>query len=179
MKSESSVLIIILIIFIRSAIYSQHETVSNGKWYWPSTWSTDPNSTFYPGENDDVVINHDVSEGGECRNLTVNESGRILVGGIIVHGNVINSGYIGDDPNHDSDEFTARFYGDIANAGTMSIQTTYLRGTSDQNIKGGDEVVTVLGACYDTDPNSAVVFQGSQTIKNSYLLMGEIKQNYL
>jgi len=77
MKKLMLSLVLIFVLF--SNVNGQFTSVQSGKWWYPSTWSTDPNATAFPDSLDDVVVKHDINldSGGRCRNLTVDAGGRI------------------------------------------------------------------------------------------------------
>ncbi len=157
-----------IIIIFSSISFAQFSSVQNGKWYWASTWSTDPNATAIPDSNDNVVVYHDVNldGGGRCNNLTIEAGGRIHNGGLGVFGSVINNGTI--DGLGEWSGMTINLRGNLTNYGKFESQMNF-EGNADQTILSTDSIKFAYG--YDRDPNSRLIIENSITFYDSFIFL--------
>ena len=147
---------------------AQFQSVQSGKWYWASTWSTDPNATAIPHAGDDVTVKHDINidGSGECNNLTVEAGGRIHNGTLNVNGNLVNSGVINGRDEWNGMRLNLK--GDLQNYGIYDSDT-YFESSTTQYIAAPDTLR--LGKCYVDNTSAIIVFTEPTILADSWIFL--------
>jgi hypothetical protein len=99
----------IFLFMIAGSVQAQFQSVQNGDWNDPQTWSTNPDATALPDSTTSVIISHTVTVRGQyninyvphCYDLTVEANGYLnnysstwTTGDLTVHNNLYNYGTI-------------------------------------------------------------------------------------
>ncbi len=167
------IIIVLFSLFLFTTITAQFTSVQNGAFHIPGTWSTDPNATAIPDSNSSVIINHTIWGSGECRDLTINENGKIYSGeGFTIYGNLNNIGEIRDDPNHGSDYLTVTIYGNIINNGVYITGTTNFKGSEDHHLQSINGNTINFGSAFGRNSDATFIVDGVAYISGSLLLNG-------
>jgi photosystem II stability/assembly factor-like uncharacterized protein len=158
----------ILLVALYSLNYAQYTTVQNGKWWYPSTWSTDPNASAIPDSTDNVIIKHDINIdcGGKCKNLTVNANGKLHNGTVKVYGSLTNNGIITGRGEWNGMKIFLN--GNLTNSGYYNADTEF-NGIADQTVVSTDTLS--LGRCYDNNASSKIIFENKIILTETWLLL--------
>ena len=169
MKKADLLYLIVFVTLTFSTINAQFTSVqSGGKWWYPSTWSTDPNATAIPDSTDDVIVNHDINldASGRCKNLTINAAGRIHNGAVTVYGNLLNSGTIDGITEWYGMKINIR--GNISNSGLYAATTDFV-GTRNQTIESSDTLH--MDFAHDRNPDSKIILEGVTIFNTTNLFL--------
>ncbi len=128
-----TIITFIMTLFVFTAISNaQFQSMQNGDWNDPQTWSTDPNATALPDSTTSVIISHSVlvqsqyniSYYPHCYDLTIDSSGTLnnyeggyTSGDLVVHNNLYNHGII--SPSY---EMRLTVKGNLYNYGSLLKQ---------------------------------------------------------
>jgi hypothetical protein len=167
-------LTIIFALFIFTSIsQGQFQSVKDGSWRDALTWSTDPNATAIPDSNTSLIINHTVWGYGDCRDLTINENGKVYSGeNFTIYGSIINKGEIRDDPNHGSDYLDLTVHGNIINDGLFLVATTKFEGSADHHLRTYNGNTMHSGLAQFKNSFSSVIVDSVAYISGNWLLGG-------
>jgi hypothetical protein len=173
MKKINLLFIITILTLSFTTITAQFTSVQNGGFGYPGTWSTNPDATAIPDSNSSVIINHTISGSGECKDLTINENGKIYSGeGFTIYGNLYNNGEIRDDPNHGSDQLSLTILGNIYNNGLYITGKTTFERNPEHHLQSLNGNPINLGISGNRNAASVFVVDNVVYISGSLMLGG-------
>ena len=165
--------ILSVVVLFTTMSQAQFQSVQNGIWNDPQTWSANPAATALPDSNTSVIVNHIITISGSavCKNLSIN--GKVYSGGNIhIYGDLFNNGELRDDPNHGSDYLTVTINGSIINDGLYISGTTNFEGNTSHHLQTLNGNTINFGSAFGRNSEVDFIIDGVAYISGNLLLGG-------